>query len=773
MPAFAASQVDYLVFATLALGAFAVLARLLPRIREGVSMPLIGWWIVAAVLCAGWWPVEQAGRNERLRIESLVGALAPAYAKELARAGHERLALDTPIEDPLSQKILGLLKDWTEANPYVADIYTMRRNAEGKPVFLADADTDYDGDGIISDDEGGAARGEVFEEEDAGLELAFAGQANFNPETVTDRWGSWVGCWQPLWRSDGTLDAVMGIDYHAHVWDEAQAQARMQRIAQVGLFLLTVAVSLAFVGVFHGIAKQRAIAEEAHARAAERLRLTLEQMPLAFTEFEPSGLIIAWNPAAEAMFGYPAREVIGTKHLDIVVAPSARTQVQDLWQSLLAGRSDIRNVNENVTRDGRIIRCEWFNARNCATDGRLLSIICLARDVTEQEQLEEQLRQSQRMTSIGQLAAGIAHDFNNLLTVIQGHAEILRENRALPESMRTDVDRIAAAGSRAADLTRQLLTFSRKQAMFVRPIDLNHAIQAAVHLLERTLGASIHVRCELAPDAPPVQADPSMLDQVLTNLAVNARDAMPKGGTLVFRTLPLDIPPSEARLHPERRAGKFVQLTVADTGEGIPPEILPRIFEPFFTTKEVGQGTGLGLSAVHGIVQQHGGWIEVRSRLREGTVFEVYLPQSTDRAPIPEIKATPRAQPGGGAATVLLVEDEEAVRDLARQTLERNGYEVLEAGDGPAAEELWRAHRFEVDLLLTDLVMPKGLSGRELASRLRAERGDLPVIYASGYSLETSGLDIAGSLTQLFLPKPYRPSDLIAAVEKVLAEARC
>lgn len=767
MREFASSQIDYLVFVVTTVVVFALLGLALRKWRYWARLPRPTWFIVITVMVVGWWPVEEAGHAERMEIESVVTAMAPVYAKELSRAGHALLDPTTPADDPVRRRIVQLLDEWMAQNPMANDIYTMRKLPDGRQIFIADGDTDYNHDGHISENEKGAEAGEIYTHVEPGLTKALEGTVNFDPTLVQDRWGSWVSAWAPIPGPDGKPEAVVGIDYDAHLWLSRIREARLHRITELILLLITIGASMTAIGVLQGQVVLRRRAEEEHLRAERRLRLTLEQMPLACLEMDTRGIIIGWNPAAEMIFGYTREDVVGKMHFDVIVAPSARSQVHELWKDLQSEPVSRRSVNDNVTRDGRIIRCEWFVSQVIDQEGKVVSILSLGQDVSERISLEEQVRQAQRMTAVGQLAAGVAHDFNNLLTVIQGHTHLLLDRTDFPGDSREDVERISAASDRAANLTRQLLTFSRKQAMFCRPLDLNQTVTDTKHLLERTLGANVTLTSVLANKLPRIEADPTMIDQVLTNLAVNARDAMPDGGTLVFRTELIDIPVEEARSHPERRAGRFVRLSVIDSGTGIAPEIQPRIFEPFFTTKDVGKGTGLGLSAVHGIVKQHGGWIEVRSTVGRGTTFLIYLPP-TDKM-IPEAGASRPLSPSRhGKMNVLLVEDERSVRLLARTALERAGFSVFDAEDGPSAEKIWSEHKGEIHVVATDMVMPNGISGRELAQRLCAERPDLPIVFASGYTMEMTAPEFAETPTQTFLQKPYLPRQLLAAVDRVL-----
>ncbi len=399
--------------------------------------------------------------------------------------------------------------------------------------------------------------------------------------------------------------------------------------------------------------------------------------------------------------------------------------------------------------------------------GRVFYFEGSVEDITKRLDLEAQLRHSQKMESVGQLAAGVAHDFNNVLTIIKGHADLLLATTDLPAEYSASLEKISSAADRAANLTRQLLTFSRRQVMQPEVLDLNEVIRNVARMLERTLGANIGIRLDPGSDLPAIRADAGMLEQTLMNLAVNARDAMPKGGELFIRSTATEITQARAQQNPEARVGRFVCLTVADTGAGMDAQVLGRIFEPFFTTKEVGKGTGLGLATVYGIVKLHRGWIEVSSEVNKGSAFNVFLPAT------PKPAHTPSAKPKemeirGGNEGLLLVEDEAELRALARQVLEYYGYRVFEAGTGAEALKLWPRHAQEIDLLLTDMVMPEGLSGWELAGKLRAERPDLKVICASGYSVDLLNKQMEAPVGYRFLQKPFKPQMLAMTVRECL-----
>jgi nitrogen-specific signal transduction histidine kinase/ActR/RegA family two-component response regulator len=404
--------------------------------------------------------------------------------------------------------------------------------------------------------------------------------------------------------------------------------------------------------------------------------------------------------------------------------------------------------------------------QNRLADPEIAGVFINTRDVTDRVRLEDQLRQSQKMEAIGQLAGGVAHDFNNILTVIQGHVSLLQSGGTLNQMAGRSAQQIGQAAERAASLTRQLLTFSRRQVMQPRRLDLNDVVGNMSKMLGRILGEDIALRLHYSGEPAVVEADSGMLEQVLLNLAVNSRDAMPKGGELTIRIMLRQVEGSHLIQHPDGRAGKFVCLTVKDNGCGIPPENLGRIFDPFFTTKEVGKGTGLGLATVYGIVKQHQGWAEVDSVVGQGTTFSVMLPRCEGEVAPAEQEEINRIR--GGKETILVVEDEAPVRELVCNLLAGHGYQILQAESGAQALEMWTRCKDKVDLLLTDLVMPDRVSGRELAEKLWSERPKLKVIFTSGYSSDVAGKDFVLQQGFNYLQKPYHPHRLASAVRDCL-----
>ncbi len=392
---------------------------------------------------------------------------------------------------------------------------------------------------------------------------------------------------------------------------------------------------------------------------------------------------------------------------------------------------------------------------------------CYGEDITIRLNLEKQLLQSQKMESIGQLAAGVAHDFNNMLTIIQGHTSRMLMDQNLAPRVQDAALAVHGAAERAAGLTRQLLMFSRKNIMQPRPLNLHEQVASLSKLLVRLLGENIllHLKCPQEP--PPVYGDPGMMDQVLMNLAVNARDAMLDGGTLTIGVDECWVGPDYLEHHPEARIGHFVRLQVTDTGCGMSAKIRARIFEPFFTTKEPGKGTGLGLATVFGIVKQHAGWIEVASEVNRGTTFTIFFPAS-DATPMAAPARIVAAPVAGGSETILVVEDELVLREMARDFLTDAGYRILEAGSGREALQVWGEHRAEIDLLLTDMKMPEGVSGMDIAEKMVAEHPSLRVIFTSGYSDDIVNPEILARNNAKFLPKPYAYTDLTRLVREAL-----
>jgi two-component system cell cycle sensor histidine kinase/response regulator CckA len=495
----------------------------------------------------------------------------------------------------------------------------------------------------------------------------------------------------------------------------------------------------------------RDITERKRAEAEiEKLAAFVRLNPDPVMELAADGTLTYLNPAAREL-----AKTLGLEDPEAILPRDAGMIARDCLQR---GQSKPR---QEVSIHGRTLLWSFFPIAASQV------VHCYGTDVTERINLEQQLRHVQKLESVGQLAAGVAHDFNNILTIIQGHADRLVEQCKANEAIAEPLSQISAAANRASSLTRQLLMFSRKQVMQSKVIDLNAVLRNLAKMLHRLIGDNITLESSYESTIPAIEADSGMIEQVIVNLAVNSRDAMPKGGKLLISTAEVNIDHGYVRQHHESRTGRFVALKVTDTGCGMSRDTLDRIFEPFFTTKEVGKGTGLGLATVYGIVKQHQGWIEVSSELNAGTTFKIYFPATTKPIEASTEKVTADEKVRGKQETILLVEDEPVLRELARVILNDYDYRVLEAATGVEAIRVFEENDGKIDLLLTDMVMPEGISGRELAQELKRRKPDLKVVYTSGYSAEVMGED--PELRDVrFLQKPYPPPQLARTVRECL-----
>jgi PAS domain S-box-containing protein len=522
----------------------------------------------------------------------------------------------------------------------------------------------------------------------------------------------------------------------------------------------------------HGIARNftpRKQAEEALRNSEKRFKDLADLLPQTVYECDLQGRFTFINKASYKMFGYSPEDFNPELNVFQMLHPDELERARGNLRLLFEGKG--REGDEYIAKrkDGSYFPTLIFPSL-IYRDNKPIGFRGLLIDLTEQRNLEAQLRQSQKMECIGQLAAGVAHDFNNILTIVHGHASMMASRQGLSPSMAESLGQIVSASRRATDLIRQLLSFGRKQIMKPTGMDLNKLATGLATLLPRLLGEHISLKIECAQRLPVIRADATMIEQVLMNLSVNARDAMPSGGQLSISTALCNFEIDEMPGHPEARAGRFVRLTVADNGCGMSKATLERIFEPFFTTKESGKGSGLGLATVYGIVKQHSGWIMVSSKINVGTTFDVYLPAcaiSTQSEPAREGDAEFQMIRGAGE-TILVVEDEPAVRQMVIGLLQSCGYRVLEAMDGPAALEIWERERGRFDLLFTDMVMPGGISGRDLAIRLRSIDPDLKVVFTSGFSEELLNLSPGWMGTDLFIAKPFQPLSLSQIIQKAL-----
>ncbi len=476
------------------------------------------------------------------------------------------------------------------------------------------------------------------------------------------------------------------------------------------------------------------------------------------------GTVTSWNRGAERIYGYTAEEVIG-KNIGMLVPDDRPEEIPEILRKVAQGQAIEHYESVRITKDGRRLNVSISVSPLRDTNGEIVGASAIARDITEQRRAEDQLRQSQKMEAVGRLAGGVAHDFNNVLGIINACAEFLRDRIDPASEPATYVENIKKAADRAASLTRQLLAFSRKQVVKPTILDLNDRLKDITKLLRPLMGDDVEILVVPRSNSAIVEADPSQLDQIVMNLAVNARDAMPKGGRFILETDSVEFDEHFAEQHRPLKPGRYVMLAVSDSGSGMDKATLSRIFEPFFTTKEAGKGTGLGLSTVYGIAQQSGGHIWVYSEPGRGTTFKVYLPSAAHKLTSPtsaeaEVVAPKRV------ARILLVEDDDIMRGLTRKLLEERGYSVVEANNGKAALEWAEVNPGQIDLLLTDVVMP-AVSGPELAERLSRSHAGLKVVYMSGYTGEL--MEASERLKHgILLEKPFTRTALLNTLHQTL-----
>ncbi len=512
---------------------------------------------------------------------------------------------------------------------------------------------------------------------------------------------------------------------------------------------------------------QREMAE--HARTAQEMTDLYNRAPCGYHSLDHQARFVRINDTELHWLGYTRQEVVGKLKIVDIITPECHERLRGYFATVKAG-GEVRNVEVDLLRKDGTIMPVLVNAI-AVTDsaGRFLMSNATLIDIAARRSLEQQLRHAQKLEAVGRLAGGIAHDFNNILTVIIGYSGLALDNLSPGDPLYEPIHDIRKAGERASALTTQLLAFSRRQILRPRVFDLNAVVADMDKMLRRLIGEDVELHAVLDPELGRVRADLGQIEQVIMNLAVNARDAMPAGGKLTIRTRNFELGATPASRPPSLAPGCYVVLAVSDTGQGIDEEVQAHIFEPFFTTKQVGTGTGLGLSTVYGIVEQSGGHIAVSTRKAGGTTFEIYLPR-VDEA-LSAVEPVPALAAAHGQETILLVEDEAMVRTLSRQILETAGYTVLEASSAGEALSHCDSHAGAIDLLITDVVMPQ-MGGPELATRISDRRPSVPVLYVSGYTEDAIVHRGALECGTSFLQKPFRPDDLRRKVRQVLEAGR-
>jgi PAS domain S-box-containing protein len=567
---------------------------------------------------------------------------------------------------------------------------------------------------------------------------------------------AWYGGWKP--GLVATSFALTVSAYFSFSGERTPAQFRSTMI-RLALFVVLAALICWFNGALRA-------AQEGLRRSEMNFRSLVTDAPYGICRCDSAGQLLDVNPALLAMLGYSSARDLLRQHLgELYLDTHQWFELADYLHSAAAFNGLIA---EWKRKDGigTVVRVSG-RAVSDSDDETGTAFELFAEDVTERRALEQQLRQSQKMEAVGRLAGGIAHDFNNLLMVISGYSEFLLDRLGPDPALRGPAQEISGAAQRASSLTRQLLAFSRKQMMAPKTLDLNEVVTENLKMLTRVIGEDIELVMIPAATLGAIRADAGQIDQVIMNLAVNARDAMPSGGKLTIETSNISLDEEYSRFHAPLRPGDYVMLSISDTGMGMDTETQSHIFEPFFTTKGT-KGTGLGLSTVYGIVKQSGGYIWVYSESGKGTAFKIYLPRVPERAETQAVVAT--AQPAvtePGTETILLVEDESNLRYLARQFLEKQGYRVIEAADGAVAMQISVAHEGMIHLLLTDVIMP-GMNGRELAQRISEIRPNTKVLYMSGYTENVIGHNGTLDAGVRLLQKPFTLRELKSKVREVL-----
>jgi two-component system, cell cycle sensor histidine kinase and response regulator CckA len=520
-------------------------------------------------------------------------------------------------------------------------------------------------------------------------------------------------------------------------------------------------------GISHDVSERKR-AERELAERTEFLNSLIENCPVGIVAIGSDHSVKLCNPTFEKIFGYWEQDIVGRPLYELLTTPEIRAEVDTNRLRFREGKAT-HTVTKRARSDGSLVDVEAW-AMPLGPFSNPTGAVVLYQDITERKRIEQQLRQAQKMEAVGQLAGGIAHDFNNLLMVILGYANVLSAHPDVGEDLQRKVKEISKAGNRAASLTRQLLAFSRQQVLEPKVLNMNSVVEDVKKMLRRLIKEDIALLTDLDPALGRMKADQGQIEQVIINLAVNARDAMPQGGTLTIKTNNIEVGETSMTTHEPMPRGSYIGLTVSDTGTGMDAETQSHAFEPFFTTKEQGKGTGLGLATVYGVVKQSGGFIRLTSQVGQGTTFEIFFPRVSELVEdFP--KDTNRTSLTGGSETILLVEDDKALRALILSSLREAGYTVIEASEGVAALKIATRQAGAIDLVLTDVVMP-GMSGTQMAEKISAEYPHTKILYMSGYSESAGGHQEILRQGRTLLQKPFDLRSLARQVREILNNPR-
>lgn len=730
--------------------------------------PWILWLIAIALLVFGISESKRAGDREHENVRRLTEDFARLYGSEMEESGHWKLPNNAPANDPLFLTLIEKEKAWEKLNPDVADIYTIRKRSDGTNIFIVDSETDYDHNGKYEGErEQRTDIGEVYDKFDQGLEDALRGKANFDLIPVTDRWGTWISAFVPMYAPSGKLDAVLGVDFDAEKFDRAIVNAQLRVLAIVAVLLLILLAS----SVLNTL--QRAQIEERN-KTEEKLRLlgsaveqAQESILITDAQLElPGPRIVFVNPAFTKMTGYTKEELIG-KTPRILQGPKTDKAAREKLKETLARGEGAHGEAINYRKDRTEFDIEWHIAPIRDSRQVVTHFISIQRDISQRKRIEEQLIQSQKFETVGKLAGGIAHEFNNIMMAILGHTDLMLNTIPETHALAGNAKVIRQAAERASTLTHQLRAFARRQFLRPQSLSLNKVISDMELIIRHLAGPEINICIVPTPDLYTVLADPGQISEVVTNIILNAKDAMPSGGKLTLETGNINFDEESASRYPELKSGHFASLSITDTGAGMTPEVQARVFEPFFTTKGVGKGTGLGLATAYGIVKQSGGHILVYSELGKGTTFRIYLPELQKD---PRQKVQTAEHPGAprGSEIILVVEDNATVREMTTKFLRQLGYGVLTATNGEEALKLLETPgREPVDLLFTDIVMPV-MDGMELSRRVEKLFPKMRILFASAYAenaLIHQGIVEPG---MTLLEKPFSLATLAQKIRKAL-----
>jgi len=730
--------------------------------------PWILWLIALGLLIYGELEAKRAGDQQHENVQHLTEDFARLYGSEMEESGHWKLPNDAPANDPLFLTLIEKEKMWEKLNPDVADIYTLRKLPDGTNIFIVDSETDYDRNGKYEGErEQRTDIGEVYDKFDQGLEDALAGKANFDLVPVTDRWGTWISAFVPMYNPSGKLDGVLGVDFDAIKFERAIANSQLRVLAIVAVLLLILLASSVLNTILRAQIEERRKTEEKLRLLGSAVEQSQEAILVTDAQLDqPGPKIIFVNPAFTKMTGYTREEALGKTPRILQGPRTDKAATQNLRETLARGEP-AHGETVNYRKDQTEFDVEWDIAPIRNSKQVITHFVAIQRDISQRKRIEQQLIQSQKLETVGKLAGGVAHEFNNIMMAIIGHADLMLSNIPENNALATNAKVIRQAAERASILTRQLRAYAGRQFLRPQSLDLNDVISEMEILIGHLVGVEINVSIVPAADLCNVLADPGQISEVITNIVLNAKDAMPTGGKLTIETGNMSFDQETASRYPGLKPGNYASLSITDTGVGMKPEVQARMFEPFFTTKGVGKGTGLGLATAYGIIKQSGGHILVYSEIGKGTTFRIYLPE-LQKDPRQKVQPTQPSSAPSGSEIILVVEDDDTVREMTIKFLQQLGYNVLSATNGEEALKILEAPgRQSVDLLFTDIVMPV-MDGMELSRRVAKSYPGMKILFASAYAenaLIHQGVVEPG---MTLLEKPFSLSTLAQKVRKAL-----